>query len=73
MQDTDIQTEEFYFSLIASLTPAQRLEKLINLSQAMRELTREHIALRYPKATPAERDRHFVRQVYGEEFVSWLK
>lgn len=73
MRDTDDQTDEFYFSLIAKLTPFERLEKAANLSQALRDMTKQHLALRYPEATAKELGKHFVRQVYGEEFVAWLE
>ena len=64
--DTDEETYQVWLRVLRSLTPGQRLENALRLSEENRELALAGIRLRHPEYTPEQVELALRRQRWGD-------
>lgn len=64
--DTDEETYQVWLRVLRSLTPGQRLENALRLSEENRELALAGIRLRHPEYDPQEAELALRRQRWGD-------
>jgi hypothetical protein len=67
--DTTPEAERVYRAVIAAMTPAQRIERVMEMIAATDDLVRAGIRLRHPGAEGLEFQFHFLRAKYGLELA----
>jgi hypothetical protein len=71
-QDTDPRQRERYFELLRAQSPAERLRKAAELTQAARWMAEAGIRLQFPNADEAEVRVRLTERLYGREVARRL-
>ncbi len=66
-QDTDPRQRERYFELLRRMSPAERLRKAADLTQAVRWMAEVGIRQRFPQADETEVRVRLAERLYGRE------
>ena len=69
MNDTDDKSQRLLYSLLSTLTPEERLSRMLNLCTFGRQMMLADIKLKYPNADFAQIRKLFAIRVLGKEFV----
>ena len=69
LSDTTPKAQRFYYRRLAAMTPAQRLNIGIELTEAADELLRESVRRRFPDARGEEFEYQVLRTRYGRELA----
>ena len=70
MNDTDPATQKLLYQLLASLSPEERLARMLNLCTFGRQLMLADIKEKHPQASDSEIRRLFAIRLRGPEFAS---
>jgi hypothetical protein len=65
VRDTPPALQQRYYEHLARLSPAQRLERLLQLNQALTDLALAGIQERFPDATARVQQAHLADRRYG--------
>ncbi len=68
--DTAPQVANRYYELNAALTPGQRLQIAVSLSQSVRELALAGVRQRHPHASLESVRWHFAEVLYGTQIAT---
>jgi hypothetical protein len=71
-QDTDPRQRERYFELLRGLSPAERLRKAADLTQAVRWMAEAGIRQRFPRADETEVRVRLAERLYGRQVAQRL-
>jgi hypothetical protein len=70
MLDTSPAMQQVYYKHLAQLSPAQRLERLVRLNEALLALIHAGIKQQHPSATERELDAHVADRRYGRDVAA---
>ena len=70
LTDTTPRAQRVYDAAIARLTPAQRVEMVMEMISATEDLLRAGVRLRHPQATGEEFEYQLLRAKYGHELAA---
>jgi len=69
LEDTDLKTREHLYSLLRTLSPQERVERMARLNSFGRKMMLASIKEANPNCTDEELRIHLARRLHGDEFV----
>jgi hypothetical protein len=73
LSDTHPDAEAMWIGLLRTATIEQRLTRMVQLTQMVRDMARQAIAQARPELSPREQDLLFVEVTYGLEWAGCLR